>query len=304
MHFPRREANDSIAGSSREKRRDVIDFDFRRCVEKVVPRAALPHGIRTVGFRAVWPLVGARWNGSYTQRGTSRRSALVLEGLLKGGREAMNVEGTAPFAERRGDANHDTVKTPSSEERLLVAQAKSGRSIAFGELYERHRLRIYRTAFRILRNRQDAEDAVQLSFQRAFINLARFREDSAFLTWVTRIAINEALMLLRRKRANKPLPEENFDYTEGLFIVDLEDERPTPEQVLAENELHAALTHAISQLRESLRTVVLLHELQQLRSTETARRLGLTVSAVKGRIFHARRHLRLDLERKLQASLQ
>lgn len=153
----------------------------------------------------------------------------------------MNVQGTAPFAERR-DTHQDTVKASSSEERLLVAQAKSGRSIAFGELYERHRLRIYRTAFRILRNRQDAEDAVQRSFQRAFINLGRFPEDSAFFTWVTRIAINEALMLLRQRRADKPLPENAFPETEGAFIFNLTDKRPTPKQALADYELRAAMS--------------------------------------------------------------
>src|SRR5262245_60718213 len=67
----------------------------------------------------------------------------------------------------------------ANEERLLVAKAKSGGSRAFGELYERHRTRVYRTAFRILRNAQDAEDAMQRSFQRALINLSRFRGDSA-----------------------------------------------------------------------------------------------------------------------------
>ena len=89
----------------------------------------------------------------------------------------------------------------STSELLLVAKAKSGHSGAFGELYERHREKIYRSAFRILRNRQDAEDAVQRAFQKAFTNLRRFREDSSFSTWVTRIGINEALMLLRKRRA-------------------------------------------------------------------------------------------------------
>jgi len=92
----------------------------------------------------------------------------------------------------------------STDEQKLVVQAKSGHSSAFGELYERHQLKIYRSAFRILRNEQDAEDAVQQSFQRAFVNLHRFRGDSAFATWVTRIAINEALMMLRPLRFLKP----------------------------------------------------------------------------------------------------
>ena len=179
---------------------------------------------------------------------------------------------------------------------MLVAQAKSGRSSAFGKLFELHRVRIYHTAFRILRNRQDAEDVTQRSFQRAFTNLGGFREDSTFSTWVTRIAINEALMMLRHRRADKAV--QGIDDTEGSFVLDLADKALTPEQAFSENELRAAVIHAISNLRENLRTVVLLRELQGLTSAETARRLGLSVSAVKVRAFHARRCLRRHFERE------
>ncbi len=213
----------------------------------------------------------------------------------------MNVQDATPLTERREVTHRSAFKPGSTDERLLVAQAKSGRSTAFGELYDRHRLRIYHTAFRILRNRQDAEDAVQRSFQRAFTNLCRFREDSTFSTWVTRIAINDALMLLRQRRANTRLQENNDD-TEAPSVLDPADRGPTPEQALAETERRAAVLQAISHLRESLRTTVLLRELQGLTSAETARRLGLTVSAVKARTFRARRCLRQHLERRYKAA--
>jgi RNA polymerase sigma factor (sigma-70 family) len=209
----------------------------------------------------------------------------------------MNVQEATPLAERREGTYYRTGKAPSTDERWLVTQAKSGSSTVFGELYDRHRLRTYRTAFRILRNRQDAEDAVQRSFQRAFTNLCRFRGDSTFSTWVTRIAINEALMLLRQRRAYTRLQENNDD-TETTSVLDPADKGPTPEQTLAETERRAAVLQAISHLRESLRTVVLLRELQGLTSAETALRLGLTVSAVKARTFHARRCLRRHFERE------
>ncbi len=207
----------------------------------------------------------------------------------------MNVQEATPLTERREGAHCGTGEAPSTDERRLVTQAKSGSSTAFGELYDRHRLRIYHTAFRILRNRQDAEDAVQRSFQRAFTNLCRFREDSTFSTWVSRIAINDALMLLRQRRANTRL-QENDDDTEAPSVLDPADKGPTPEQALVETELRATVIRAISRLRKSLRIVVLLRELQGLTSAETARRLGLTVSAVKARTFHARRYLRKYLE--------
>lgn len=185
------------------------------------------------------------------------------------------------------------------DDRLLVAKAKSGHASAFGALYERHRSRIYRATFRILRNQQDAEDAVQRSFQRAFTSLARFREDSSFSTWMTRIAINEALMLLRQKRSSKVLFESDNDRAEANLAFDVADNQPTPEQALAKAELRSVVIQAISKLRRGLRVVVLLREVHGFTSAETARRLGLTVSAVKARTFHARRHLRRDLERRL-----
>jgi RNA polymerase sigma-70 factor (ECF subfamily) len=186
----------------------------------------------------------------------------------------------------------------STDEQKLVVQAKSGHSSAFGELYERHQLKIYRSAFRILRNEQDAEDAVQQSFQHAFVNLHRFRGDSAFATWVTRIAINEALMMLR---VTTPFFETNNNDVNPTSPIDLPDDRPTPEQAFAEKESRAVVAHAISRLRKNLRTVAVLRELQGLSNAETARRLGLTVTAVKARTFHARRHLREHLEGKCTA---
>ena len=182
------------------------------------------------------------------------------------------------------------------EDRVLVAEAKSGDAGAFGELYERHRSRIYRVSLRILRNDQDAEDAVQRCFQRAFVNLSRFRQDSGFSTWVTRIAINEALMMLRQRRPDTQLPENDNTSADAHSPVDLSDHRPTPEQALAQLELQSSVIHAVSHLRHSLRVVVLLRELYGLTTAETARRLGLSVGAVKARTFHARRHLRKHLE--------
>lgn len=184
------------------------------------------------------------------------------------------------------------------QERWLVAKAKSGHADAFGELYRRHRLGAFRTALRILRNHQDAEDAVQRAFQRALVNLERFREDSTFLTWLTRIVINEALMLLRQRRTTEPFLESTVDLYEGSGGVKIANGGPTPEEALCETERRTALFRAIRRLRENQRVVVLHRELKGLTSAETAQLLGLTVSAVKARAFHARRLLRKNLERK------
>lgn len=187
-------------------------------------------------------------------------------------------------------------KIAVGDDHLFVVEAKSGNASAFGALYERHSSKMYRLVFRILRNRQDAEDAVQRSLQRAFTNLVRFREDSSFLTWMTRIAINEALMLLRQRRLQKELPEANNEGTDAGRALDLCNEQPTPEEALAKKEIRVAVVRAISKLRPRLRVVVLLREIHGLTSSETARRLGLTLGAVKARTFQAKRHLRRHFE--------
>ncbi|MGB7729934.1 MAG: sigma-70 family RNA polymerase sigma factor [Candidatus Acidiferrum sp.] len=187
-----------------------------------------------------------------------------------------------------------------SEEHSLVAKAKSGHADAFGELYKRHQRKAYCTALRILRNQHDAEDAVQRAFQRALVNLQRFREDSAFPTWLTRIVINEALMLLRQRRTREPHYKNDLDGEQGDSAMEIADGGPTPEEILCESERHATLRQAIAKLRENLRVVVLHRELQGLTNAETARCLGLTVSAVKARGIHARRFLRKNLERNLK----
>lgn len=200
--------------------------------------------------------------------------------------------------DRLEDTRRGRGRSTSTDEQLLVAQAKAGHSGAFGELYERYQLKLYHSAFRILRNRQDAEDAVQRSFQRAFTRLTGFREDSTFSTWMTRIATNEALMLLRQRRIPSSIFQTQKDDVNETWELDAADPRPTPEQALAQNELRDLVTRAISHLRGNLRSVFLLRELQELSSAETAQRLRLPVSAVKARLFHARRHLRQHLERK------
>jgi len=179
----------------------------------------------------------------------------------------------------------------------LVTLAKSSDTSAFEELYRRHRSRVYRSALRILRNSQDAEDIVQRSFQRAFTNLKRFREDSAFSTWVTRIGINESLMLIRQRRVRTHV-SETCDSSHSTAVFNLRDSRLTPEQAMAETEMQTAVRDAVYRLRESLRSVVILQIFKGLTSVETAKRLGLSVEAVKGRMFHARLHLRRHLTRK------
>ncbi len=188
-------------------------------------------------------------------------------------------------SQRAGQCANQTV----NEEHLLVARAKSGQADAFGELYKRHQQQAYGTALRILRNEHDAEDAVQRAFQRALVNLRRFRGDSTFSTWLMRIVINDALMQLRQRRSREPLQTESIDAPRSEGGVEAVDAGPTPEEILCAGERRTTLLQAVGTLRNSLKVVILQGELQGLTSVETAQRLGLSVAAVKTRTFHARR---------------
>jgi RNA polymerase sigma-70 factor, ECF subfamily len=179
---------------------------------------------------------------------------------------------------------------------LLVAAAKARDTRAFERLVERHERRIFSIAQRITRNREDAEDVAQQSFQKAFIHLARFEGESLFSTWLTRIAINEALMLLRRKRGSHEVPiEESSKTTESALPLDFLDSAPNPEDRCLDREQKQILSAALNKLRPGIRKAIELRELGELSTEETALVMGLSVAAVKGRVFHGRRKLRETL---------
>jgi RNA polymerase sigma-70 factor (ECF subfamily) len=182
------------------------------------------------------------------------------------------------------------------DERWLVAKAKLGHEDALGKLYELHQFKSYRMALRILRNQQDAEDAMQRAFQRVLVNLERFREDSTFSTWVTRIAINEALMCLRERRTHEPLHGDDADGVQDDGGVEIAG-GPTPEQILCDRERRTKLRQAIAELPQSLRVIVVHKELQELSNAETSKRFGLTESAVKSRTLRTRKCLRKYIAR-------
>ena len=184
----------------------------------------------------------------------------------------------------------------ADEDALLVAAAKARGTRAFELLVERHERRIFSMVQRITRNREDAEDVVQQSFQKAFIHLKKFEGQALFSTWLTRIAINEALMLLRRKRWSREGPtEESSTKTESALPLDFLDSAPNPEDSCLDREQKQILSAALNKLRPGIRKAIELRELGELSTEETALVMGLSVAAVKGRVFHGRRKLRETL---------
>jgi RNA polymerase sigma factor (sigma-70 family) len=180
----------------------------------------------------------------------------------------------------------------ASEARLLSA-ARQGQQAAFGELCERHAKRIYHTALRVTRNHEDAEDALQDSFLSAFVHLRKFDARSSFSTWLTRIAINAALMKLRRNRGSREIPMDELAGTQDASLrFELADWHPDPEENYARQERQRVVVGAVSGLRPSLRNVIEIRELHESSMRETAERLGISVAAAKGRLFHAKAALR------------
>jgi RNA polymerase sigma factor (sigma-70 family) len=184
-------------------------------------------------------------------------------------------------------------KAQVSCEAHLVSAAKSGHQAAFGELCERHAKRIFHTTLRVTRNREDAEDALQDSFLSAFVHLRNFDGRSSFSTWLTRIAINSALMKLRKNRSCREVSMDESATADGTFPPhELADWSPDPEVHYAQGERQRIVAGAVRDLRPTLRKVVEIRELQEDSMKETAKRLGISLAAAKGRLFHARAALR------------
>jgi RNA polymerase sigma-70 factor (ECF subfamily) len=177
-------------------------------------------------------------------------------------------------------------------ENQLIAAAKSGRRAPFGELCERHKKRVSCVTRRIIRNREDAEDAAQECFLNAFVHLKTFDGRSQFATWLTRIAINAALMKLRKNRGSREVPiDEPNPSSEPVAQREFQSDAPDPEESCSLGERKRIVKSAISGLRPRVRNVVELIHLQEHSIRETADILGISTGAVKTRMFHAKRAL-------------
>jgi RNA polymerase sigma-70 factor, ECF subfamily len=174
-------------------------------------------------------------------------------------------------------------------EMQLIAAAKGGEGAPFGELCERHMKQVSCVTRRIMPNREDVEDVVQDCFLNAFVHLKDFEGRSRFATWLTRIAINAALMKLRKKRGLQevPMDEPNSSF-EPVAQREFRDGAPDPEESCSLRERKRIVVSAISGLRPRARNVVELIHLQEHSIRETAQILGISTAAVKTRMFHAK----------------
>jgi RNA polymerase sigma-70 factor (ECF subfamily) len=186
-----------------------------------------------------------------------------------------------------------TSHTPIEDADLVMA-SKAGDSAAFGELVARYDRKLFRIAYHIIHNPDDAQDVVQEAFIKAFQNLGQFRADSKFSTWLYRIVVNQSLMELRTQRRKPSAPIElSFDSDEeGQLPIDFSDWGPNPEEQYKQSELRDLLTRLLMDLRPALRVVFVMHDIEGQSLQETAEALALSLSAVKTRSLRARLYLR------------
>lgn len=184
------------------------------------------------------------------------------------------------------------------DESVVVAAAKQGDAAAFSDLVERYERKIYRLARHITGSDEDAEDVLQEAFLKAYEHLDNFQGNSKFYTWIVRIAVNEALMKLRKRKSDRTVSlDDTPDGAEEPVVREIAVWEGNPEQKYSSEELRTILDGAIDTLKPGFKTVLVLRDIDELSTEETADALGLSVPAVKSRLLRARLELREKLTR-------
>src|SRR5438270_6940788 len=184
-------------------------------------------------------------------------------------------------------------QTPIPDETEVLSLAREGDVKAFSELVRRYEGKIFRLAQHITGNREDAEDVLQETFLKSYEHLDQFQGNSKFYTWIVRIAVNQALMKLRKRKTDKTVSiDENIDTGEDTIVREIAAWVEDPEQRFSREELGEILESAIQSLEPPYRSVFVLRDIEDLSTEETAEALGLSVPAVQSRLLRARLQLR------------
>ena len=206
--------------------------------------------------------------------------------------------------EKRAPAVPPLHAVAEGDESALIAAAKSGNAQAFEVLIARHQQRILAVALRRTRVREDAEDIMQQSLQKAFLHLRQFEGRSSFSTWLTRVAINEAQMLHRRSGNRREVSIDDLNEKSGIVTPpEIPDSAPDPEADYSQREWRRILSFAMNELPHKTRRAIQLRDLDERSTEETARIIGISVGAVKARIFQGRKKLRKRLEYRIGLDL-
>ena len=184
------------------------------------------------------------------------------------------------------------------DEPVLLEQSRHGDSAAFSELVRRYEGKIFRLAQHITQNREDAEDVLQETFLKAYEHLDQFKGNSKFYTWIVRIAVNQALMKLRKRKTDKTVSmDETLDTGEDTVAREIATWDPNPEERYSQQEMQRILGEAVDSLAPPYRAVFALRDIDELSTEETAEALELSIPAVKSRLLRARLQLRDKLTR-------
>jgi RNA polymerase sigma-70 factor (ECF subfamily) len=184
------------------------------------------------------------------------------------------------------------------DEAPLVLRAREGDDTAFTQLVSRYQRKIFRLAKNITQHEEDAEDVLQETFLKAYEHLPEFHGDSKFYTWIVRIAVNESLMKLRKRKSSRTVPlDEPMDSGEDSPVREIAVWEETPEQKYSQEEIRDILEKAIESLKPDYRTVFVLRDIEELSTEETAAALEISIPAVKSRLLRARLQLREKLTR-------
>jgi RNA polymerase sigma-70 factor, ECF subfamily len=195
-------------------------------------------------------------------------------------------------------SDHGIEDAPLQDDFVLVERVLSGDKRAFEPLVRRHERRVFRVALAILGNAEDAEEAMQDSFIRAFRHLDQFRKEARFSTWLTRIAVNQAIE--KRNVRKNYVPLEEAETGEPLSPKRFEPWRSNPEEIYGKQEIHEMVERAIQALPEIYREVFVLRDVEGLRAEEAAEVLGIGVAALKSRLLRARLLMRETLAGQLE----
>jgi RNA polymerase sigma factor (sigma-70 family) len=183
---------------------------------------------------------------------------------------------------------------------LLVTRAQNGEQLAYVELCRRHREMVFRTVLRIIQNTDDAEDVLQDSWMRAFIHIGTFDGRSTFSTWVTRIAINSALSMIRRRRTKKECSLDDPVDPGSCRVKEMSESSRNPEERCLEKERLRLVQQAIKRLPSKLRTAIEIRQSQDGSMSELAMLAGVSVPTMKSRLVRARLRLREPLSKVLK----
>jgi RNA polymerase sigma-70 factor (ECF subfamily) len=189
-------------------------------------------------------------------------------------------------------------QTSEFDEAALVAQAQQGGVEAFTELVNRYERNIFRLARHITQNLEDAEDVLQETFMKAYEHLVDFQGNSKFYTWLVRIAVNQSLMKLRKRKTDASVSlDEPYDTGEEAVTREIAVWDPNPELTYSREEMREILEKAVESLPPVFRAVFVLRDIEELSTEETAALLNLSIPAVKSRLLRARLRLREKLTR-------